>query len=161
MPTLHTQFIGEGKDKDGNKIPVSPQVILALRGPVLQVTLGIAENFAQQLIQQNQPVPAPVSGLALIDTGASVTCIDEDLAQKLNLPVIDRVVMASASHDATEKNVYPILIQFIGVPIKINVLRAMGAALANQGIVILLGRDALQNFTLFYNGIAGEITISL
>lgn len=97
----------------------------------------------------------------MIDTGASVTCIDDELAQRLKLPAIDRVKMASASHNAVEMNAYPILIQFIGVPIKINVSKAMGASLTSQEIVALIGRDALRSFTLFYNRLAGEITISI
>ncbi len=161
MPTLHSQFLGEQQDKNGNKIPVVPKLALSARGPVIQVTIGIEENFAQQLIQGSQSIPEPKSGLALIDTGVSMTCIDEELAKILNLPVIDKATMSSASHNATEKDIYPILIQFIGVPIKVNVPRAMGASLNNQGIIALLGRDALQNFTMFYNGLAGEITLSI
>jgi predicted aspartyl protease len=161
MPILHTQYYAEGQDKNGAKVQVAPQVVLSARGPVIQITLGIAENFAQRLIEQNKPVPEPIAGWALIDTGASTTCVDDEAAAKLALPAIDKVKMASASHDSTDKNVYPVLIQFIGVPIKANAMRAIGASLASQGIIALLGRDLLQNFTLFYNGLAGEITISL
>lgn len=42
MPTLHTQFVGERNDKDGNKVPVEPRIVLLAQGPVVQVTLGIA-----------------------------------------------------------------------------------------------------------------------
>jgi len=161
MPTLHTQFIGEGIDGNGDKKAIDPRVVLTGRGPVIQVTLGIADTFAEQLIQQNLSVPEPIAGLALIDTGASVTCIDDVAAQRLNLPVIDRVYMSSASHDSTEMNVYPAKIQFAGIPIVLNALRAVGASLESQGLLVLLGRDALQNFTLFYNGLVGQITISL
>ncbi len=160
MPTLHSQFRGESQDQNGNKYPVHPKIVLSAKGPVIQVSIGIEEIFAQQLIQQGKQIPELKSGLALIDTGASITCIDETFAVDLGLPVIDKAMMSSASHDATEKNVYPILIQFIGVPIKLNVDRAIGATLNNQGIIALVGRDVLKEFTMFYNGIAGEITLS-
>lgn len=161
MPTLHTQFISEGTDGDGNKVSIEPKVVLTSRGPIIQITLGIADIFAQQLIQQNEPVPEPIAGWALIGTGASATCIDEVAAQRLRLPVIDKVNMSSASHGSTEKNVYPVKIQFAGIPIIVNALKAIEASLDNQGLLVLLGRDILQNFTLFDNGIAGQITISL
>jgi predicted aspartyl protease len=97
----------------------------------------------------------------LIDTGACVTCVDEDLAQQLQLPAIDVVQMSSASHAATQQNVYPIEFEIVGAAIRINVPRAIGASLASQGIIALIGRDFLQHCTLFYNGVTGAITLSL
>lgn len=161
MPIFHTQFQGETRDQEGNKAQLEPKIALAVRGPVLQVSLGVSEVMTQELVKKNIAIPEPISGLAMIDTGASVTCIDDGAAQKLGLPVIDVVQMASASHDATDKNVYPALIEFLGTPIKINSERTMGASLEIQGLIVLLGRDVLQRFTIFYNGIAGEMTISL
>lgn len=161
MPILHTQLMAEGVDQSGKKVTMNPGVALALRGPILQVSIGLEETIASQLVQQSKAIPQPISGLALIDTGASVTCVDDSIAQKLGLPVIDRANMASASHDATQVNVYPALIEFVGFKIKINAQRVMGASLANQGVAVLIGRDVLQRFTLFYNGITGEITMAL
>lgn len=106
-------------------------------------------------------LPAPISGWGLIDTGASSTCIDEGEAQKLGLPAIDVVPMASASHSLTMANVYALSIEIAGLPIAINVPRAIGAALSSQGLLLLIGRDLLRHCTLFYNGLTGEITISI
>jgi predicted aspartyl protease len=131
------------------------------RGPCVQITVTVAETIADQLVQQGKSVPQPVSGMALIDTGASATCIDDALAQRLGVPVIDVVQMSSASHAATSQNVYPIQIEVLGAGIKVNVPRAIGAALETQGIIALIGRDFLEHCTLFYNGITGEITLSI
>jgi predicted aspartyl protease len=109
-------------------------------------------------MQQGQTVPNPESGLALIDTGASGTCIDNGAAQRLQLPVIDTGNMVSASH-TTPQNIYPVLIEVAG-GIRVNVPRAMGAELASQGLVVLIGRDFLQHCTLFYNGPSGALTLS-
>jgi predicted aspartyl protease len=105
-------------------------------------------------------VPEPLSGWALLDTGATSTCIDAAAAKKLKLPVIDKGKISSASHEAIEVNIYPAVIAFTGTPIKANVLKAVGANLAGQDLIALLGRDLLQNFTVFYNGAMGEITLS-
>jgi predicted aspartyl protease len=160
VPIFHSQLGLEATDKDGNKIKLSPRDALLLRGPVFQVTVGLAENVAQQLIQQGLAVPEPIAGWALLDTGASSTCVDDATAQKLKLPIIDKAKMSSATHEAIEVNVYPALISFTGTPIKVNVLHAIGANLAGQQLIALLGRDMLQNFTIFYNGAFGQITIS-
>jgi predicted aspartyl protease len=117
--------------------------------------------MAQPLIQQSVAVPAPVSGIGLIDTGASDTCVDEQTAQNLGLPEIDVVNMSSASQAASPRNVYPITIEIAGLPYPLNVPRAIGAELRNQGLLLLIGRDTLQFCTLFYNGVTGQITLSI
>lgn len=109
---------------------------------------------------QGKPLPTPRPGLALIDTGASGTCIDEQAAQGLGLPVIDVVKMTSATHADQEAKVYPIQIT-IPPSLVFNVPRAIGAVLAPQGLLILIGRDLLSACNLFYNGPLGQITLSM
>ncbi len=99
--------------------------------------------------------------MALIDTGASVTCIDDAVAHQLQLPVVNVVNVASASHASSQQNVYPIQIEVVGLPISIEASNAIGAALAQQKLLALIERDVLQHCTLFYNGITGEITLSI
>ncbi len=161
MPTLNIQYGGEQQAPDGSKTPVPPSAALMVRGPVIQVTLSVAQSIAEQLVQQGKTLPEPVSGLALIDTGASTTCIDDEAAKKLELPIINVVNMASATDASSSRNVYPVLIEIVGTPIKVNANGAIGANLSAQGLVVLIGRDVLLGFTLFYNGIMGQITLSL
>ena len=161
MPILHVQFDAQGKTSSGQVSQVPSQAALQQRGPCVQVVIGLAEAFAQQLLQQGQSVPTPIAGMALVDTGASVTCVDDTLAQQLQLPAIDVVQMMSASHAATQQNVYPIEIEIVGAAISVNVPRAIGATLVPQGIIALIGRDFLQHCTLFYNGVTGAITLSV
>jgi predicted aspartyl protease len=94
-----------------------------------------------------------------IDTGASNTCVDDQVAQELGLPVIDVGYMQSASHEKHQCNIYPV--QIITPVVTLNSPRTMGAALASQGLLILIGRDVLQSCTLFYNGSVGQFTLSL
>lgn len=161
MPILHVQYDGRGQTPDGKVVQVPPSVALLQHGPIVQIIVGLAQSFADQLLQQGHPLPQPISGNALIDTGASTTCIDDQAAQNLGLPAIDVVQMTSASHTSTQQNVYPIQMQIVGSPIRVEVLRAIGANLAAQGLMALIGRDYLQHCTLFYNGLTGEITLSI
>ena len=161
MPILHRQFEAELTQLDGTKAPGDPRLGLAMQGPVVQVIVGLASSLTTQLVQQGHSVPNPISGLGLIDTGASTTCIDDATAQEMRLPVIDVVHMISASHVSTPANVYPIQLQLVGTPIRIEVSRVMGARLKEQGLIALIGRDFLANCTLFYNGFAGSLTISM
>ena len=106
-------------------------------------------------------MPPPKMGFASIDTGASNTCIDEQLAKDLLLPVVDVGFMGSASHEKTECNIYPVQIQLTGFQILFQSPRTFGAALKDKGADVLLGRDLLSRCTLFYNGSNGEITLSI
>ena len=161
MPTLHSQFAAKGRQLDGSEIDIPAPIVLVRRGPCVQVSITIAEQIATQLLQQGKAIEPPVSGLALIDTGASTSCIDEAAAQKLKLPIVNVVMLASASHAATASNVYPVRLELTGLPISINAPSAIGAPLAAQGLIALIGRDVLRHCTLFYNGMAGEITLSI
>jgi predicted aspartyl protease len=161
MPILHVQYDGQGETVDGKIVRIPPAVALQQRGPIVQVMIGLAQTFADQLLQQGTALPSPVSGHALIDTGASTTCVDDTIAQFMGLPAIDVVTMASASHASTQQNVYPIHMQIVGSPIRVEVPRAIGANLQVQGIIALIGRDYLQHCVLHYNGLTGAITLSI
>lgn len=161
MPILHIQYDGRGQTSDGKAVQIPPSIALLQYGPIVQIVVGLAQSFTDQLLQQGQSLPQPIAGNALIDTGASTTCIDNLAAQTLGLPAIDVVQMTSASHASIEQNIYPIQMQVVGSPIRVEVPRAIGANLAAQGLVALIGRDYLQHCTLFYNGLTGEITLSI
>lgn len=133
MPILHTQFSGQAKTQQGQVVQVPPAIVLQRQGPYVQVSIGLAQSVANQLLQQGKTLPKPISGIALIDTGATSTCIDDAAAQQLQLPVVNVVNVASASHASTQQNVYPIQIEVVGLPISIEAPNAMGAALTPQG----------------------------
>ena len=159
MPILHSQTAAQVKTANDKTVDVPPAVALQGRGPVLQVSVTIEENAGKALISQGKPLPAPKQGLALIDTGASNSCIDEQAAKDLGLPIIDVGTMQSASHDKAPSNIYPV--QIITPIFTLNSPRTMGAALASQGLLAIIGRDVLMRCTLFYNGPMGQVTLSM
>lgn len=161
MPILTLQLADQAQTPDGHVIPIPASVALQLRGPVVQASISVAESMAKELLQQGKELPAPKTGPALSDTGASITCVDDGAAQELGLPPIDVVSLCSASHGGTEANVYPVQILIPELGISLQAPRAVGAALAVQGLLVLIGRDVLQRCTLFYNGPMGQITLSI
>jgi len=161
VPSLHIQFGAQGQTPEGQTVQLPPSVGLLQRGPLVQVSVRLFQDMANELTQRGIELPQPVSGIGLIDTGASVTCIDESIAQNLRLPVVDVVPMASASHSTTLRNVYPISFEIVNLVSNINAPRAIGAELNVQGLILLIGRDVLQFCTLFYNGFIGQITLSI
>ena len=161
MPILHSQLRGQGQTSEGQPYQLQPSVALQQRGPVVQVSVTLERSFAASLTRQGLTIPPPLTGLGLIDTGASNTCVDYEKARSVNLPVIDVVTIHSASHARVSSNLYPVQIQIAGFPIQFQSPRTIGAALGEHGLLMLLGRDLLQTCTLFYNGAAGQITLSI
>jgi hypothetical protein len=96
VPILTVQFGGKAQQPDGTSVDLAPKDALAIKGPCVQVTMGLAQSLASQLLQQGTTLPAPITGLALIDTGASATCIDQGTADTMKLPVVDVVNKRSA-----------------------------------------------------------------
>lgn len=159
MPILHVQIGAQAKTQNGKTANVHPAIALNLRGPAIEASVTIEQNAGKGLVAQGKPLPKPKTGWVLIDTGASGTCIDDDAAKELGLPVIDVARLTSATHKDQECNVYPVQ---INIPtVVLNCPRAMGAALAAQGLIALIGRDILQQCNLFYNGPVGQFTLSL
>ena len=161
MPTLTFQLAGQIQTPTGKTVQLPPQAALLQRGPVVHVSITAEESVSKALAQQGQTPPPPKTGWGLIDTGASNTCVDDQLAQDLRLPVIDVVTVSSASHESTQQNVYPVQIAIPGLRLNLQAPKAIGAALAAQGLAVLIGRDVLQRCIFIYNGPAGSITIAI
>lgn len=106
------------------------------------------------------PAVATATGVALIDTGASTTCVDDAVAQSLGLPIVGKAKVSSASHDSTDKDLYPIYLEFLGHGLTFDLLQVPGAPLAALGILALIGRDILERCVLIYNGQWGMFTLA-
>jgi Aspartyl protease len=73
---------------------ITPQAALIATGPGILVDIGfdaaILSQVAAGTIVQVPANPNVRQVLALIDTGASESCIDETLAQQLQLPLVNQ-----------------------------------------------------------------------
>lgn len=157
MPILNIQLAAQLPD--GNPLP--PLVALQQRGPVVQVTVSVEQNSAQQRLAQGVTLPSPESGLALIDTGATSTCIDDGAAARLDVPAIDVVTAASASHAAPARDVPPMSIAVVGPPSSLRAPRPIAAPLAPPGLEVRMGRDVRQHWRVFRAGPAGAFSRSV
>jgi predicted aspartyl protease len=162
MPVLHVRKPSvSGEDDQGNEVEIPPPHMLVREGPLIQVNIGPASDLADQWRNDGREVPEPITGPALIDTGATSTCVDDGVARDLGLPVVDVAKMASASEE-TEQNVYPIEVDVVASDLKINSPKSIGANLRdNQDIIALIGRDVLRHTTFHYNGVTGDFTLSM
>lgn len=161
MPIINVQYGGIQPGQPIPQQPFNPTVHLAGPGPRIPTAIALHATILQQLNLQGSPSSTVVTGQALIDTGAGITCIDIAAATQLGAPIIDYLNMVSASHPNNVQPVYPVQLQIPGTPIAINMPRAVGFPLATQGIIALIGRDVLQYMILIYNGPGGLISLSM
>ncbi len=104
---------------------------------------------------QAEKVEVPFrKALGLIDTGASMTCVDNAIAQVLSLIARD-IVKVGTPNGVCDQGLYDasLRLPFPGSadssPFDIQVL---GANLSGQEYQVLIGRDILSHGTLIYNG---------
>ena len=161
MPILHARKpTAKATDPDGNEVEVPPQQVLIGEGPLIGVNVGVPSDLADKWRNIGVDVPDPVSGQALIDTGASTTCVDEDVARQLALPTVDVARMSSASGQS-EQSVHPVQLDVAHSDLIIESAKSIAADLDDQGLVALVGRDMLSQCTLHYNGLTGDFTLSM
>ena len=127
-------------------------------GPTLSVEIGFDPTFRPALGRR----PGLPNSLyhALVDTGATESCIDSELAGILALPVVDQRGIAGVQ-GASTANVH--LAQIHVPELQLTVYgRFSGVHLAagGQPHKALLGRTFLRNCVMTYDGRTGSVTIS-
>ena len=113
--------------------------------------------LAEFLARSGLPVPLPQRGFALIDTGASITAVDEDVVASLGIQPIGRMKLSSPSHSRPAW-LYAARLTCSGLPV-LEVLDIVGCTLQPQGFIALLGRNFLRKVVLVYDGPAGCFTL--
>lgn len=131
--------------------------LLTLVGPTLQVRIGFDPKF-RPVVGGTPAVPTP-SYPALVDTGASESCIDSTLANTLNLPVINQEDRSGA-HGRYKLNIH--LAQIYIPDLDWTIFgRFAGVHLhaGGQPHYALIGRTFLQDFKMIYEGETGSVII--
>ena len=132
--------------------------LLAAYGPTILVDIGFDPSYV--LTQTAPPTPGMNGIQALIDTGASESCIDSVLAAQLNLPIVDARVV-SGVHGPQEVNMHLAQVHVLSLNVTIyGTFAGVHLAAGGQPHKALLGRTFLQAFTMVYEGGTGTVTIS-
>lgn len=155
MP-IHNRFFLQG-----NRL--NPHV-LAQIGPLLQVEVSVPTALERHLTAQNQPVPPPVTGWALLDTGATRSCVDQSTIARLGVNPIGTTTTGTAG-GRVQQYLYPAKFRFPGEGLEIEFSSVVGVDLAGQSIasrdlIVLVGRDVLSRCVLIYNGPGGFFTLT-
>jgi len=153
MPLAEAGFAQPG-------VPEDQRASLLIRfGPTLQVVVGHLDAKDPGLPVRDAE-RASENVYALVDTGALESCIDDQLAKKLGLPVIDRQQCAGVGGPSTH-DVYLALVEIPAIGF-LQYGRFMGVHLAvgGQHHQALLGRTLLQGMVMIYDGAKGSVTLA-
>jgi hypothetical protein len=127
-------------------------------GPTLLVDIGFDPNFKPA--PDASPIPGITGLSALVDTGASESCIDNMLATNLRLPIIDRRPISGA-HGSHPTNIYLAQVRVPSLSFLIfGAFAGVDLIAGGQVHYALLGRLFLSAFTMTYEGRSGTVVIS-
>jgi hypothetical protein len=138
--------------------------LLTETGPLVAVEIGIPAALKQHLAEKGIPIPASVSGFALVDTGAFATAVDESVFASLGIQHIDEIA-TETPHGPGKSTVYPASVTFPGMNVQeMSMERVIGCSLKwktkdDKEIIMLMGRDLLKWFLLVYNGPGSDVTL--
>lgn len=132
-------------------------------GPVLDLQVQPSQPRTQALTAAGQAVPQPVLIRALVDTGASCTCIDPNILSSLELTPTGSIPVhtPSTGNNPVNQDQYDVGLVFLHSKLQFAIfsLPVIASDLQIQGIDALIGRDVLKEFLLIYDGQLGLFTL--
>ena len=149
-------------------------------GAIVQIQIGVAGPLVEWLSERDAPIPPSVVGAAMLDTGASRTCVDVGILKGLGLEptgIVDAWSPAGNSVDGLyfanlnfpELSVYGEFAKpDIGLSPLITVSfdhAVVGIDLGGQTVhglplVAFVGRDILRVGQFLYDGLGGFYSVS-
>jgi len=129
--------------------------------------VGVSQARRAALTTAGWAVPDFIQTRAMIDTGASCTCVDASILQQLGIPPTGSVAVRTPSTGTIPHmvNQYDIgfFVLFDNPPKSLyaaQTLAVVESTLAPQGFQALIGRDILATAQFVYNGSAEFYTLS-
>jgi hypothetical protein len=137
---------------------VDARTFIGTCGARIPITLSAPQERASEIERTGGKVPAPVSGVALIDTGSSVTSIDESVAAKLGLKPIGQPVSIEDSGGPMTARRYSVAAALSECGSGLWTMTS--AKLAPMEIIALVGTDVLVDCVFVFDGPHGAFTLS-
>ena len=139
-------------------------------GPLLETQVTITTALSKLMASKGDALPTPVAGWALIDTGASSTCVHEPVLRGLGLSPIG-VASVGTAGGPVQQSRFAARIFFPAENFNVEFTSVISADLTGQTpparvgapaqpIIVLLGRDILRRCQFVYNGVGGFYTLS-
>ena len=137
---------------------LSSQDNLAQNGAILQVNVSVPSAYAQ-----GGGAGTPKTLTAMVDSGASISCITIQAAQSIGLPQVSSTQLGGVG-GMTQAPVYGVALSIPQFGVTIDPIQIAGVANPLPGVDMLVGRDLLRNgnggLTFTFDGGRGVFTIT-
>ncbi len=136
------------------------------RRPIITAAFHVSRPRWVALVHARQRVPDPILGRALIDTGATDSCVDPAVTAALGLEprATSGVHTASTAGDPHRVVLVDMSIILIpseeGTPLVLPAMLASRSILRSQGIHALISQDVLGRSHLVHDGPRQRFTVS-
>ena len=149
-------------------------------GPLVVAQWSLPMSLQLALTNRGRPVPPPVSGHMLVDTGATKTCIAEEVAQALNLKPVNKMTGTGAGGRHVNNGYFAHLTIVIvdpsgkrtvieneemiqGIPELSSHSKKLGILHGGKPVIFvgLLGRDFLRHAKFIYDGAKGLFSLEV
>lgn len=132
---------------------------LRKEGAVVPVEIAVPSLLAQYLTKRKLVVPQPIKGMALIDSGATTSCVDFQVTKQLQVSPVGVGVLLSAG-GRSEENLYPVRFNFRELRMffefgSVMSVKLEGQVVVGRNLIALIGRDILSRCLFIYNGVHG------
>lgn len=146
---------------------------LIVRGPIraggafVTIQVGVSKPRARLLAARGVKAPDFIWANALIDTGASCTCVDKAILAELGMPPSGkaRVHTSSTAGRPTELDIYDTELRITLPPGSIKIFPAIPViatqlASHDKTVEALIGRDVLNSCLMIFDGEASQFSLS-
>jgi len=158
FPFARVPMLGRARLAQGMQQPqLSAADNLAQNGAILQVTVGVPSAYAQ-----GGGGGTPKTLTAMVDSGASISCITMQAAQSIGLPQVSSTQLGGVG-GMTQAPVYGVALTLVQFGVTIDPVQIAGVANPLPGVDMLIGRDVLRSgnggLVFTYHGSTGVFTI--
>ena len=141
---------------------------LRATGPVLNVEVEVPQALAELLASEGKQLPKPQTGVALIDTGAALTCVDAAAIAALGVTPLSSTLLQTAGGWTTAYR-YPVRLNFPSEGIDREFTSVVGVDLTGYDVpllepaplLVLIGRDVLEEWVFIYAGSGGFFCLAI
>ena len=126
---------------------------ISIGGAIIATTIGWPQLMELAAMCDRLPRPEPVVSNGMVDTGASVTCVDEAIVKRLGLPPIGSTTVSTPSGN-NEVLQYVVDIRLDGSQSRHETV-VLALPLSTIGVGALIGRDLLSKLRFEYDGLTG------
>lgn len=132
--------------------------LLRRQGAIVDVQISVASTAAQAASQQGQALPKAQTVKGLIDTGASISTVSEDVAASAGLAQVGSVEVGGVGGSGM-KPIYAVRLSLPQYGVALDPIEMAGVSIPFADVKVLIGRDVLKRLSLDYAGPSGTFDL--